>query len=43
MARYLDQKNDLVFKRIFGDHPHLHNRFVGRTDKQTEVIHERLR
>ena len=23
MARYLDPKNDLVFKRIFGDHPHL--------------------
>lgn len=21
--RYLDPKNDLVFKRIFGEHPHL--------------------
>jgi predicted transposase/invertase (TIGR01784 family) len=23
MARYLDPKNDLTFKRIFGEHPHL--------------------
>jgi predicted transposase/invertase (TIGR01784 family) len=23
MARYLDPKNDLIFKRIFGEHPHL--------------------
>ncbi|MDR1672607.1 MAG: Rpn family recombination-promoting nuclease/putative transposase [Bacteroidales bacterium] len=23
MARYLDPKNDLVFKRLFGEHPHL--------------------
>ena len=23
MARYLDPKNDLTFKRVFGDHPHL--------------------
>ena len=23
MARYLDPKNDLIFKRIFADHPHL--------------------
>ncbi|GHT23893.1 hypothetical protein FACS189430_07900 [Bacteroidia bacterium] len=23
MAKYLDPKNDLVFKRVFGEHPHL--------------------
>jgi hypothetical protein len=23
MVRYLDPKNDLVFKRIFGEHSHL--------------------
>ncbi|MDR3188055.1 MAG: Rpn family recombination-promoting nuclease/putative transposase, partial [Prevotellaceae bacterium] len=23
MARYLDPKNDLTFKRIFGEHPDL--------------------
>ncbi|MDR2805754.1 MAG: Rpn family recombination-promoting nuclease/putative transposase, partial [Dysgonamonadaceae bacterium] len=23
MTRYLDPKNDLTFKRIFGEHPHL--------------------
>ena len=23
MAKYLDPKNDLIFKRIFGEHPHL--------------------
>ncbi|GHV47232.1 hypothetical protein FACS1894181_00260 [Bacteroidia bacterium] len=28
MARYLDPKNDLVFKRIFGEHPHLLKSFL---------------
>jgi len=23
MARYLDPKNDLIFKRVFGEHPKL--------------------
>jgi hypothetical protein len=23
MARYLDPQNDLIFKRIFSEHPHL--------------------
>jgi predicted transposase/invertase (TIGR01784 family) len=28
MARYLDPKNDLTFKRIFGEHPHLLKSFL---------------
>ncbi|MDR0970269.1 MAG: Rpn family recombination-promoting nuclease/putative transposase [Lentimicrobiaceae bacterium] len=28
MARYLDPKNDLTFKRIFGEHPHLLIKFL---------------
>ncbi|MDR2763879.1 MAG: Rpn family recombination-promoting nuclease/putative transposase, partial [Tannerella sp.] len=28
MARYLDPKNDLIFKRIFGTHPHLLTSFL---------------
>jgi predicted transposase/invertase (TIGR01784 family) len=28
MARYLDPKNDLTFKRIFGEHPHLLMHFL---------------
>ena len=28
MARYLDPKNDLIFKRIFGGHPHLLKSFL---------------
>ncbi|GHV54022.1 hypothetical protein FACS1894181_17920 [Bacteroidia bacterium] len=28
MKRYLDPKNDLVFKRIFGEHPHLLKSFL---------------
>jgi len=26
--RYLDPKNDLTFKRVFGDHPHLLKSFL---------------
>ena len=28
MKRYLDPKNDLVFKRVFGEHPHLLKSFL---------------
>ncbi|MDR0700714.1 MAG: Rpn family recombination-promoting nuclease/putative transposase, partial [Tannerella sp.] len=28
MARYLDPKNDLIFKRIFGEHPNLLKSFL---------------
>ncbi|MDR0711701.1 MAG: Rpn family recombination-promoting nuclease/putative transposase, partial [Prevotellaceae bacterium] len=28
MARYLDPKNDLTFKRIFGEHPDLLKSFL---------------
>ena len=28
MARYLDPKNDLTFKRIFGEHPELLIKFL---------------
>ena len=28
MAHYLDPKNDLIFKRIFGEHPKL-NKYYG--------------
>ena len=28
MARYLDAKNDLMFKRIFGEHPDLLTSFL---------------
>ena len=28
MARYLDPKNDLVFVKIFGEHPHLLKSFL---------------
>jgi hypothetical protein len=43
MARYLDQKNDLPFKRIFGEHPDLLEEFSqcadapekGSADKRT--------
>ncbi|MDR1154357.1 MAG: Rpn family recombination-promoting nuclease/putative transposase, partial [Bacteroidales bacterium] len=28
MARYLDPKNDLPFKRIFGEHPNLLKSFL---------------
>lgn len=28
MSRYLDLKNDLVFKKVFGEHPHLLKSFL---------------
>jgi hypothetical protein len=31
MARYLDPKNDLPFKRIFGEHPDLLKSFLTLT------------
>ncbi|MDR2765648.1 MAG: Rpn family recombination-promoting nuclease/putative transposase, partial [Tannerella sp.] len=43
MARYLDPKNDLIFKRIFGTHPHLLVSFLNALmplspDRQIERI-----
>ena len=28
MSKYLDPRSDLVFKKIFGDHPHLLKSFL---------------
>ena len=39
MARYLDPKNDLVFKRIFGEHPHLLISFLNAIlPLETEIV-----
>ena len=39
MSRYLDPKNDLVFKRIFGDHPHLLISFLNAIlPLETEIV-----
>jgi hypothetical protein len=33
MARYLDPKNDMLFKRIFGEHPDLMKGFLNIAKK----------
>ena len=39
MVRYLDPKNDLVFKKIFGDHPHLLMSFLNAIlPLETEIV-----
>ncbi|MDR2775416.1 MAG: Rpn family recombination-promoting nuclease/putative transposase, partial [Tannerella sp.] len=43
MARYLDPKNDLIFKRIFGEHPNLLRSFLNavmplKADQQIESL-----
>ncbi|MDR0698134.1 MAG: Rpn family recombination-promoting nuclease/putative transposase [Tannerella sp.] len=43
MARYLDPKNDLIFKRIFGENPNLRKRFLSalmplKADRQIESL-----
>ncbi|MDR2775986.1 MAG: Rpn family recombination-promoting nuclease/putative transposase, partial [Tannerella sp.] len=43
MARYLDPKNDLIFKRIFGEHPNLLRSFLTavmpcKADQQIESL-----
>ena len=44
MAKYLDPKNDLIFKKIFGEHPHLLISFLNaimpfENDRHIEEIH----
>lgn len=36
MSRYLDPKADVVFKRIFGEHPHLLKNFLNAASLATE-------
>lgn len=41
--RYLDPKNDLTFKKVFGKHPHLLNSFLNallplQADEQIEHL-----
>lgn len=43
MSRYLDPKNDLVFKKVFGEHPHLLKSFLNAVlplpvDRQIEEL-----
>lgn len=39
--RYLDPKNDLIFKKVFGEHPHLLISFLNSFSKQQIDAYDR--